>query len=710
MIGEKFIGSMYTAYDASVSFATEGSEYCYGYVFTTVPFSHISEEFLDVSMRFFGSLREFLTALLYMLFYICLVLTKALIVIFPHAMKVVRSVYKFHRTQLTGKELVMEVIILTLAVLVWLFHSKISDLYSTTMKYIANKSKTAAKLAPHVFFFTTSLLLSVFGKKFIMPFTHLRVMPLFTLAVPAYTTFQFMRSPLVNAGHADGVADISRASLDALKARNVLWVAFAMLHSVTGFISLIPFMGRFASLLPVLKEFILVVSVWVQLSPKFTSVAFDTLVMPLLKYFSSVLPTDSVEATVSSSGNSLFTILRTLRILSESQVGFLKHFLQDGLASVLTLVFLFIPFPFNGVGEVVIAWVLPACRAAACVQRRSDGGNRFDGKDTPMKATIKAFMSPFRAIRNALTPSRNSTTAATTDRSTTTGAEAGTGAGAGDMNSTSVGAARAAASGMTPFEQAQTNELRLWLDYWLCLAVIWVLRVYGISMWPKVSMLCALWMQHSYFRGATSLIGKIQSIWAVMVRRNRETQLEREQRAAAAVAAVVVATGVTAAVAAATPNSSSNGSGGCSTGRESDAIPNTPGPVGISPLVASAGMQTPSTLHTQESAIRTATSTTTSTKAEAATAATTGQKVGVDIDEEGKDGYDLPITPALATPGADCPSGEFEEESEEGAIVVTGVQRSASRGGAGSSSKAGLVKRKKSKKPSSGTSTPQGNN
>ena len=61
----------------------------------------------------------------------------------------------------------------------------------------------------------------------------------------------------------------------------------------------------------------------------------------------------------------------------------------------------------------------------------------------------------------------------------------------------------------------------------MCFAVLWALRIYGMKMWPSVVMLCSLWLQHSYFLGATSTISFFKEH---IVQRNHEVLLESQQR------------------------------------------------------------------------------------------------------------------------------------------------------------------------------------
>lgn len=60
-----------------------------------------------------------------------------------------------------------------------------------------------------------------------------------------------------------------------------------------------------------------------------------------------------------------------------------------------------------------------------------------------------------------------------------------------------------------------------WLEYWVCWALLWCLRCYGFHIWPSVLLISALWLQHSYFRGAACVFSTVRfNVAAVMVRHN----------------------------------------------------------------------------------------------------------------------------------------------------------------------------------------------
>jgi hypothetical protein len=73
------------------------------------------------------------------------------------------------------------------------------------------------------------------------------------------------------------------------------------------------------------------------------------------------------------------------------------------------------------------------------------------------------------------------------------------------------------------------DQKAFWLEYWVCWALLWCLRCYGFHIWPSVLLISALWLQHSYFRGAACVFSSVRfNVAAVMVR--HQAILEEKSR------------------------------------------------------------------------------------------------------------------------------------------------------------------------------------
>lgn len=75
--------------------------------------------------------------------------------------------------------------------------------------------------------------------------------------------------------------------------------------------------------------------------------------------------------------------------------------------------------------------------------------------------------------------------------------------------------------------QRQESESRAWLQYWICFACLWLLKVYDILTWPIFIVPFALWLQHSYFRGSQYLFESLSCVCVEFFERNRSAEVAR---------------------------------------------------------------------------------------------------------------------------------------------------------------------------------------
>ena len=99
---------------------------------------------------------------------------------------------EFHRTQLSHQELIFEAVIISLSLLLFILRKRISSNWKMFLVNLSEKSKFAAEAAPHLIYFGTSLILSIVGKKLLLPLTSRSIMPLFTTAIPLLTTLRIL--------------------------------------------------------------------------------------------------------------------------------------------------------------------------------------------------------------------------------------------------------------------------------------------------------------------------------------------------------------------------------------------------------------------------------------------------------------------------------------------------------------------------------------
>ena len=74
-------------------------------------------------------------------------------------------------------------------------------------------------------------------------------------------------------------------------------------------------------------------------------------------------------------------------------------------------------------------------------------------------------------------------------------------------------------------EKQTTNAIAnhdIWLRYWACVAVIWLMRVYGVNYWPSIIILATLWLQHTYFQGALIVTSFLFDLFSALHKRNED--------------------------------------------------------------------------------------------------------------------------------------------------------------------------------------------
>jgi hypothetical protein len=183
-------------------------------------------------------------ALFTVLYFLGIITLKLLFLGYPHCVKIGKAVIKFHRTQLGFWDVVVEVVVISVILIYLIFRKRIAAAWKRLETDISKKSKTLARMLPHILFFSCAALLAFFGNKFLVPFTSTRVLPLFTMVIPLLRTVNVIRKEQV------------AAYRDVL----VMWIVLGMYYAVCMASDSIPFSGTIIRFLPTLREFTLVVS------------------------------------------------------------------------------------------------------------------------------------------------------------------------------------------------------------------------------------------------------------------------------------------------------------------------------------------------------------------------------------------------------------------------------------------------------------------
>ena len=445
------------------------------------------------------------------------------------------SIIEFHRTQLTKADMVFEAMFILFMALVFVYNKQILEYLWRVEKRLQRTSKEATRnvmrVAPHLAFFFLALIVSLLGRKFLKPLSSESVLPVFSLVIPIFRTVY--GSLLVSAEGTVGVGSLSSSStigrkpgadkilqskghadLEIMAASGrrtiLLWIVLAMYHSVATFLSQMPFVVHLLYYLPFLREMTLVVLVWAQLSPVFIEIVYES-VGPLLYKAGSLIPTSRLEE---ERGMAMVSFMRGFGVINESTESFFKALCVESTSFVLIVAFCFIPSPSHivaHVGMIVISLLLPAVRAAGLIAQ-------WDTTEPTPTSLGPSGGSSGGLAETATTMLAQLGRSLSFNKDSASFAEGGPGQ-EGAMSTASVSGSGTATPQECTFQvgifttgrkirkpSAFTIGMILrqkrWLEYFLCIAVVWLLRCYHFAVWPSVTMMMAWYLSHSLWAGA----------------------------------------------------------------------------------------------------------------------------------------------------------------------------------------------------------------
>jgi hypothetical protein len=443
--------------------------FAYEYVFTTVPINQIQDEVYETLKKLLMSLADTATALVYVVVYVSLVLAKLTILVFPHAVNLGKIIVEFHQTKLSRSDLILEGTSIVFLVTCFIFRAKIQRAWKSMMSSISAKSKVAAKAAPHVAFFTAAITFAILGRNFLVPLTHSAVMPVFTLLLPLAATIRVLLQ----------MKTMDEASCQkAIYAKNLLWVIVAIYHALVTFGSLIPFSGRMLKYLPYAKEMVIVVIAWVQLSPVFSEIVFESVISKIMVKLCGMVPAGYGLDQADAKTSTFFAVLKMMYIVNDTHVAFLQALFQDGVATIIAVIFIFTPDPLASVGMVIIALLLPAFRTSAVVASAS--------RNNAASQELAKLARPSASAMD--------------------------------------GGKKAASSSAVGVDNVLSTH---WLRYWVCLSVLWCVRIYLMRLWPSIVIVSTLWLQHSFFQGSSKLTAFLVDTAKALAERNKRIEMER---------------------------------------------------------------------------------------------------------------------------------------------------------------------------------------
>ena len=469
----------------------------------------------------------------------------------PALLSLLGSVYEFHRTQLTLADVIFETLFFTCTTLVFLYNKQILEYLWRIEKRLQRTSKEATKsvmrVAPHMAFFFLALIVSLLGRKFLKPLSGEGVLPLFSLVIPilrtVYGSLLMSEGEIVlgeprplssssTIGRRAGVEDkvlqsMGHAELEILASSGrrtiLLWIVLAIYHSGATFLGHMPLVNHILWYLPFLREMVLVVLVWAQLSPVFIEIVYES-TASLLNTAGSLIPSSRAEE---ERGMVMVSFLRGFGLINESTESFFKALCVEGTSFVLIIIFCFIPSPSHVVahcGMIIISLLLPAVRAAGLVDQwdireapatSSGGSGDLGSSHSSTGRLVETASSMLANLGRSLSFNTDATSPAQGDMQppplSGSSSSYGGGAGSGDANSGTpqectfnVGVFTTGRKVRKPsvFTIGMILKQKRWLEYFTCIAVIWLLRCYQLPLWPSVTMMISWYLSHSLWAGA----------------------------------------------------------------------------------------------------------------------------------------------------------------------------------------------------------------
>ena len=488
------------------------------YVFSTADIfsSDIVSGIYASSHELGSSILTLLKSLLTLAFYLSIVSCKVTIIVFPYLISAWHGIVEFHRTQLSIREIIGEILFFLLVFLYFIFRKRIIKTWDTLQSSIASRSKSAAKVAPHVLFLSSVLSFCILFHKFLEHVSTPSMMPFFTITVPLLNTLWLLY-----------YSSSEKVMQSNYRQFLGIWIILGTYYALSTLLTFIPFLAAISgSKLQIIREVVVVVSICIQLSGSFTEIVLDFLA-PVRRLMAHV------PALTLGTSNRVVGIL--LYFLSPQHAHFLVSLFQDGVALLLASLFVFTPVP--SVGVTIVCFLFPVAKTALSIVQVVQDDLLIVESTTPKKATSSNKASTpissddVNVDSKASAKSSSSGTSSLTSLALIAGA-AVTGSGSWLVQPADKKESRRKAAALEL--QSVRRERRRWLEYWICVASLLLLDKFWVHVWPSIFMICALWMQHSYFQGSSKVIAFVHDF--VMVLRVRNERLRRELEAKAATA------------------------------------------------------------------------------------------------------------------------------------------------------------------------------
>ena len=371
-----------------------------------------------------------------------------------------------HRTKLSTKQIIFEAAFFSLLVVYFVFRKTISSFWKKFLRNISEKSKLAGAILPHTVYFGICLMLYLSLNEIFIPLTSARLMPLCTVVIPLMTTLRilsFYGSTIPPTHYLIGQIENSYniERIDAFRHQILVWIVLGIYHALATSLALLPFSSRVLTNLPIVKYFFIISLVWVQISPNFAGFLFKFTISHVLRGVAAIFPTSGVGALEASAASK-----------SRTMFGVMKMF---GLINSRHEEFLISLFQDGMATLIALAFIFTPYPIASLGM-----------------VGISLLLPAFRSSgTSSLVRSRSGTRLQPPLIST----------------------------------EDSIAEYQKWLHYWVCIASLWILRIYtGLQLWPSIMTISSLWLQHSYFQGATFSFQFIGELSTALASRNADTQ------------------------------------------------------------------------------------------------------------------------------------------------------------------------------------------
>lgn len=297
---------------------------------------------------------------------VLLAVAKLVTVAIPYIVLLIRSIVHFHRTQLTRNDILIEVATVTLLCLTLRYYKSFLARYKTLEASVAAKSKYAAKVLPHASYFIGCFLFSLVGQKLLRPVVSPSALPAMTLLAPLLLT-------------------CLPAHLSSTRALLLLkmWTLLALYHATASISALIPFSRYIVVYLPLARQAVLAVFIWLFMSPTFLTMTFDAL-GPFIASVKSRVPHVDIGIV------NVLEILEAFLVRRKYSVYlilFVKGFIQEAHVFLLTLLFCCVPTFIANFGVVLIVILIPALKSYDIALLAAKKSKFSDGDATAPDAT-----------------------------------------------------------------------------------------------------------------------------------------------------------------------------------------------------------------------------------------------------------------------------------------------------------------------------------